>query len=222
MKSKRTAFTLVELLVVIAIIGILIGMLLPAVQSVREAARRTACANNMRQMALACLNHESALMRLPVGHHAVDMRPVGGDLDPWDYWGWRTHILPFIEQKSLFDEFDLSQRPVENGFFSTDIPMFVCPSDPDINDQLVVRVGVLTSLSSYVGNGGSLLGSFIPFQNFFYSLRNRSVWSHVLTEIDSQRACANLGGFAVDLLVPEHYSFLRANAFKIMSDALVA
>ena len=87
--------------------------------------------------------------------------------------------------------------------------MFVCPSDPDINDQLVVRVGVLTSLSSYVGNGGSLLGSFIPFQNYY-------------AEIDSQRACANLGGFAVDLLVPEHYSFLRANAFKIMSDALVA
>ena len=84
--------TILDKLVVIAIIGILIGMLLPAVQSVREAARRTACANNMRQMALACLNHESALMRLPVGHHAVDKRPVGGDLDPWDYWGWAyTH-----------------------------------------------------------------------------------------------------------------------------------
>lgn len=98
MKNKTASgFTLVELLVVIAIIGILIGMLLPAVQQVREAARRTQCANNLRQSTLAAMNYESAHMQLPSGNF------WGGG--PWGHSFW-VQLLPFIEQGSLYDGYD--------------------------------------------------------------------------------------------------------------------
>ena len=98
----RRGFTLVELLVVIAIIGILIGMLLPAVQMVREAARRTQCANNCRQMGLAVLNYESANMVFPPGW------ATGTINDPLDEpgWGWAVPALPFMEQGNVFDQID--------------------------------------------------------------------------------------------------------------------
>lgn len=155
-----------ELLVVIAIVGILIGMLLPAVQQVREAARRISCANNIRQIALGCLLHESTHMRFPVGHHAVDERPIGGSLHDWTYWGWRAHILPFVEQNNLYSQFDLSVRPVENDLHTTVIPFFVCPSDLDINETFVSSVDVLSSQSNYVGCGGSLRQSYSPFLDY--------------------------------------------------------
>ncbi len=97
MKKKR-GFTLVELLVVIAIIGILIGMLLPAVQQVREAARRTQCMNRVRQTVLALHNFSSAHMHFPAGA-LTDVDDDAGNDD--DGWGWAAQILPFIEQDNL-------------------------------------------------------------------------------------------------------------------------
>lgn len=131
--SHRRAFTLVELLVVIAIIGILIGMLLPAVQSVREAARQASCKNNLRQLALGCLNYESAHGRFPQGC----LMGQGA--------GWSAYILPFIEQNNLAGQVDLtdtSTAPSGAGNAShwtsgpneqacaTFISTFRCPSDP--------------------------------------------------------------------------------------------
>ncbi|MDY0166490.1 MAG: DUF1559 domain-containing protein [Thermoguttaceae bacterium] len=101
---KRSAFTLVELLVVITIIGILIALLLPAVQSAREAARRLQCSNNLKQLALACLTHESAHGHFPTGGWGYE---IIGDPDQGfganQPGGWVYNVLPFIEQQTLRD-----------------------------------------------------------------------------------------------------------------------
>jgi len=127
MQCKRKGFTLVELLVVIAIIGILIGMLLPAVQQVREAARRTQCLNNMRQLGLACLNYESAHMRFPpatqrnhnttISSRAPAVRPrpqnTNGDAQKI---AWTVFILPFFEQNNLEANFSSGTAQWQNDW----------------------------------------------------------------------------------------------------------
>jgi len=130
--SKR-GFTLVELLVVIAIIGILIGMLLPAVQQVREAARRTECMNNLRQVGLASLNYESAHMHFPTAGDCSDSYhdPNQSNNPAFDYEnaGWMFQILPFMEQGNIERQREPdgwwggSPAVVENP-----VPAYNCPS----------------------------------------------------------------------------------------------
>jgi prepilin-type N-terminal cleavage/methylation domain-containing protein/prepilin-type processing-associated H-X9-DG protein len=129
----RGGFTLVELLVVIAIIGVLIGLMLPAVQSVRESARRSQCSNNLRQLGLAALNYESSYGRFPPGFMVIDHegQVAGG-------WAWGVFIMPFIEQSSLKDtlsakKYTLSQvisDPELLPMLQTNLPVFKCPSSP--------------------------------------------------------------------------------------------
>src|SRR5262245_31201574 len=133
--SRYRGFTLVELLVVIAIIGTLVALLLPAVQSAREAARRQTCMNNLKQMALACHSYESTWGVLPVGA----MTAAAGQGNENDGFGWGVAILPFIEQKALFDQINPNGRAAAIGDYfkatgtfmpggDTPIKTFRCPS----------------------------------------------------------------------------------------------
>ena len=145
MKStfSRRGFTLVELLVVIAIIGILIGMLLPAVQQVREAARRIQCANNVRQLGLAVLNYESAHMHFPAGwiseESGSSLRSLGADEHSGEPgWGWSAELLPFIEANNLHKQLDMQVAIDDHDHedaIQTVIPVFLCPSDPAADVQ---------------------------------------------------------------------------------------
>ena len=154
-RVSRNGFTLVELLVVIAIIGILIGMLLPAVQQVREAARRTQCQNNERQIALAMFNYESSLGKLPYGS-------IGAAEGTWVVW-----LMPYIEQGTLANLYDQNERyyhannqdVVKNG-----IATYQCPSD---ESQIVDPAG-----------SGAFHG--IRKMNYVVNLGNTGWWNDVI------------------------------------------
>ena len=170
---ERNAFTLVELLVVIAIIGILIGMLLPAVQQVREAARRTSCANTVRQQMIALHNYESTLGHFPPAFNSTE--PTGGFLSPWvqrfgNTFGWQTFILPFNEQNNIHDQFDFSTSWTQLDNISTQ-PManYRCPSDQDDGEGHTKYSGPNgdpNTRSSYVMSIGSL-SHFNRSEGFF-------------------------------------------------------
>ena len=135
-QTNKKGFTLVELLVVIAIIGILIGMLLPAVQQVREAARRTVCLNNMRQIGLAAINFSTSKMRFPTngGNSFAVLRDNQGlNINSTESGSWTFQILPLIEQENLFnlrlsEGFYGGSGTTGPGIMREVIPGFTCPS----------------------------------------------------------------------------------------------
>lgn len=142
-------FTLVELLVVIAIIGILVGMLLPAVQQIREAARRTDCSNNLRQLGIGSLNYESAHGQLPASLIVDIGLPPGSSGQPGHPYpaivhSWMVQLLPFVEQQNLYDRYDQSfpwfssplivpGTPDNQSVIQSTIPALICSSTPQTN-----------------------------------------------------------------------------------------
>src|SRR5262249_18781419 len=144
---KRRGFTLIELLVVIAIIAVLIGMLLPAVQKVREAAARSKCANNLKQLAVAAQSFHDSYSRLPSGinlpiskqsgavfptNALVPSGRVGPAPAPTLFYGWPIALLPFLEQNNVYSHLNLTQREFANcngpnSVGATVIPVLICP-----------------------------------------------------------------------------------------------
>ncbi len=179
---RSGGFTLVELLVVIAIIGILIALLLPAVQAARESARRTQCTNNMKQIGLGLLNYESTRKSFPPGCTGIaGAWPGEGNTQP--EFGWAALILPYMEQDAIYEQFqkDPNPPPSDPGRLSlrqtlitnpniakSIINAFLCPTDGGIDSSglnpnraftntppVLPTSPFLVAKSNYPGNGGN-------------------------------------------------------------------
>ncbi len=168
METRRRGFTLVELLVVIAIIGILIALLLPAVQAAREAARRSECTNNLKQVALAMHNYHDTYRSLPPAMWSCC----------WETWP--VTLMPFIEQASLYDEYDIEGKWDWNRIYSSPanidvismwLDAYTCPSDTQDAKISAPGVGPVATSHNYViclGNTGindPLAGGFVQDYN---------------------------------------------------------
>lgn len=153
MDGRRRAFTLIELLVVIAIIAVLIALLLPAVQQAREAARRTQCKNNMRQISLALHNYQSSYRVFPIGVLGIAGTKASGNV----LTTWQTMVLSYVEQGPLFNRYNFNVRfdhPQNAAIVRKKLPVYLCPSNP-----LDMLVAGLFGPSHYAANAGTKPGA---------------------------------------------------------------
>ncbi len=170
--NVRSGFTLIELLVVIAIIAVLIALLLPAVQSAREAARRIQCTNNLKQMALAAMNYESANGCFPIGRNRNSYIAGGAAKCCADGWGHIPRLLNFAEQSQVFNAMNFADTPYSAGNSTAEgvgLTMLWCPSDAKIVGLRfsIACAGwdcstVPITFTSYAG----MLGTYCPSQGW--------------------------------------------------------
>ncbi len=167
----RRAFTLIELLVVIAIIAILIGLLLPAVQKVREAASRIQCANNLKQLGLGMHNHEASLGVYPSAYQTTDTRLNGtsygvsyadDNRNGLPGWAWGAQLLPYLEQDNLYRSFNWKEpcwSPVNAAAARAKVKLFLCPSATGGSDGFEVQQAIdhRTGTPMVLSNGNKIV-----------------------------------------------------------------
>ncbi len=185
------AFTLIELLVVIAIIAVLIGLLLPAVQSAREASRRAQCLNNLRQIALAMHNYHDAVATFPPGYVSLTQgnQPNGAEIGPG--WGWGTLLLSQLDQTPLYNLANYSlptTAPASQTARVTRLTTFLCPSNVGDHGPLTIKDAsgnvLVADLApgQYVGVAGQLEPEEFPAQNNGVFYRNSKIGFRDITD----------------------------------------
>jgi len=213
---RRLGFTLIELLVVIAIIGVLIALLLPAVQQAREAARRSQCQSNLKQLGLALANYVDAYKVMPFGIHT---QPLGG---AWvGYWGTGEgvlqHLLPFMEEQRVYEAINWSHNIFYKENFTVSsmrVAVLVCPSDT-LNEPVLLPDGwmwdpgrVLMQYTSYVGSAGTRMQHGWPWQTFasgpFTGQFRRTVCDGLFYNISSTKNKDVVDGLSQTFAFGEH------------------
>jgi prepilin-type N-terminal cleavage/methylation domain-containing protein len=165
MNKPRPAFTLVEMLVVIAIIGVLVALMLPAVQQARESARRMKCGNNLKQIVTAVHSFESTFKKLPANQYGdyTAWTAYGGPFENSQSWSWLSAILPYMEQGNLYKGGNIPRVNLNAaaGTIDASIPTFHCPSDLLANIKVFpetthyLRTGMKVGLTNYKGVQGA-------------------------------------------------------------------
>ena len=161
-QPRSSGFTLVELLVVIAIIGVLIALMLPAIQASRESARKTRCANNLKQLGLGMQAYTVSHLAFPPGYTSTVMADHD---DGGPGWAWGSMIMPYIEESSLHDQINYALQlrvPESAGVRLTSVPLFICPSDDifepiiDIPSKSSTRIICQMAAGNYVASAGTI------------------------------------------------------------------
>jgi len=184
----RPAFTLVELLVVIAIIGVLVALLLPAVQAAREAARRTSCQNNLKQIGLALHNFHDTYLGFPkAGKRSNEL-------------SWHVFVLPHLEQKPLYEQFNLSagpfngapqnRGPMKNELGLTPVNVYLCPSSP---------IKQMATSAPHNVNTPEIINNLVPYTTHYYGVmgpKGNHPTSGLPYPFENSGSLATHGGFA--------------------------